>query len=196
MPAPTKNVAGQLQDAKQEIAKLKTQLENLSTLEESSREQAAENEHLRALLEQAKQAATNNTGKARITDLDTQVNELSAQLSRSQKALQVANERLNSYEQKILAASDLENRLGRATDDLRNTVMARDAVADQLRNTTQRAKEQIAEAEERATNLNQQLRNVMQEYNRYREVVTEVRTLLREQPDVIAALKMKVGLPT
>jgi hypothetical protein len=70
----------------------------------------------------------------------------------------------------------------------------RDMLANNISRTRQNAVEQIASAENRASTLNNQLRDALQRGQQFEAMVVEVRSLLRSQPDVLAAVRQKVGL--
>lgn len=191
MPAPQKNQAGQLQDAKDEIARLKTALENRSKVDDDLRESQAENSNLRSLLEQAKSAAIANNSKARITDLEREAQELRAQLNSISSQY---HELKNLYDSRIGNVSTMERQLAEAQTSLRNAQQERDTYAGHIRNVQQTASEKVTNSDNEKTKMNELLRQTRLELAQYANIVLEVRSLLRNQPDVLAAVRQKVGL--
>lgn len=184
----------QLQVAKEENAKLRSQLDNLSTVDEDCRELRTENERLKGLLDQAKQAATANNNQGRVSDLTNEVNELTNRVRSLTHELEDAHQAINLYDSKLSGVSSLESQVSNLQRDLRNTIDQRDSVASSVARARQQAAEQIAIADKRATTLNQQLRDALARAQNAEAIVLEVRALIREQPDLLAAIRQKVGL--
>lgn len=184
----------QLQVAKEENAKLRSQLDNLSTVDEDCRELRTENERLKGLLDQAKQAATANNNQGRVSDLTKEVNELTNRVRSLTHELEDAHQAINLYDSKLSGVSSLESQISNLQRDLRNTIDQRDSVASSVARARQQAAEQIAIADKRATTLNQQLRDALARAQNAEAIVLEVRALIREQPDLLAAIRQKVGL--
>lgn len=184
----------QLQVAKEENAKLRSQLDNLSTVDEDCRELRTENERLKGLLDQAKQAATTNNNQGRLSDLNNQVNELTNRVRSLTHELDEAHQVINLYDSKLSGVASLESQISNLQRDLRNTIDQRDSVASSVARARQQAAEQISIADQRATTLNQQLRDALSRAQNAEAIVLEVRALIREQPDVLAAIRQKVGL--
>lgn len=183
---PQKNIAGQLQDAKGEITKLTAELENLSKVADDLREVQAENENLKGVLAQLKATAgsSNSTNTAQLNDMQKKVEEYAAQFKRSDEARRQAEELVNTYDQHL---STLQNQMHHLQEE-------RDALAGSIRNVQQNANEQVTAANNRLTELNVSLRGALTERNQYAAMVNEVRSVLQGQPDVLAAVRQKVGM--
>ncbi len=192
-PQPRQNYAQQLQDVKNENAKLKAQLENLSTVDDNLREVIAERDHLRSLLEQAKQTNAASSGQARISDLQTQVDQLQTQLRRVQDSHRQAVDLGHAYESKLASLSGMEEQVSRLQSDLRNVTNDRDELASRIRRVMQNSAEQVSAANEQVTKYNNRLRDLTQKAQQYEAIIVEVRSLIRTQPDVLAAIKQKIG---
>lgn len=190
-PQQRQNHAQQLQDSKDENAKLKTQLENLSKLDEEVRELRSENNSLRSLLEQAKQAALANNSKARITDLEKQVEELNALLRTSHDENRAVS---GDYDRKLSNYGAMESQFDSLQREVRQLREERDALMAQTRNAQQTAAEKVAAADQRMTQMNELLRAARTESAQYKSMVIEVRSVLQGNPDVLAAVRQKVGL--
>lgn len=190
-PQQRQNHAQQLQDAKDEINKLKTDLSNLSTVNEKYRELQQENDNLRNLLEQAKQAALQNNGKARIADLETQVHELSIQLQSAQNNYR---EIKGVYDSRIGGVEAIEKRASELQQQVRLLQEDRDTLSNSVRSAQQNAREQVAGAQNQLTQMNELLRQARIEAAQYKNIFMEIRSVVQGNPDVLAAVRQKVGL--
>lgn len=190
MPVQQKNVAGQLQDSKLEISQLKAQLENLSKVNDDLRESQAEIDNLRALLEQAKKAATAVDYKARITDLEKEAEGLRAQV----KSVSGQYHEIKSmYDSRIGNVGVMERQLAEAQTRLRIVQEERDALAGTIRNVQQSAAQQVATANQQMTQMNELLRSARLEAQHYKSMVMEARSVIQGNPDVLAAVRQKLG---
>lgn len=184
----------QLQDAKAEIGRMRAQLDNLSNVQNELRESDAERANLRSTLEQVKGQLQANPAKTRVTDLEKSVNELSIQLRRAREESDASAAMVNAYEQKLANVSTLEQQLGNAQNTLRHAIEERDSLAGRIQRIQQNAGEAVRQAEGRVEELSSRIRQLTEQNANYAAVIRDLRQLLQTQPDVLAAVRQKVGL--